>query len=116
MFPFPMADPIPLPAPVWLFKVLNIVTLGLHFVALQMLLGGLLGVIGLNCLGRLQSNTLSDVRHQAAAALAKRLPIVMTYVINFGVPPLLFTQVLYGQALYTSRFLLAFGGLRSLRS
>ncbi|KER10795.1 MAG: hypothetical protein HY22_03085 [[Candidatus Thermochlorobacteriaceae] bacterium GBChlB] len=108
MFPFPVADPIPLPAPVWLFKVLNIVTLGLHFVALQMLLGGLLGVIGLNFLARLQSNTLSDMRHQAAAALAKRLPIVMTYVINFGVPPLLFTQVLYGQALYTSSVLIGF--------
>jgi hypothetical protein len=29
----------------------------------------------------------------------------MTYVINLGVPPLLFTQVLYGRALYTSSVL-----------
>ncbi len=26
----------------------------------------------------------------------------MTYVINLGVPPLLFAQVLYGRAIYTS--------------
>jgi hypothetical protein len=30
----------------------------------------------------------------------------MTYVINFGVPPLLFAQVLYGRALYTSSVLI----------
>ncbi len=30
----------------------------------------------------------------------------MTYVINLGVPPLLFTQVLYGRALYTSSILI----------
>jgi hypothetical protein len=38
--------------------------------------------------------------------LAKRLTIVMTYVINLGVPPLLFAQVLYGRALYTSSVLI----------
>jgi hypothetical protein len=32
----------------------------------------------------------------------------MTYVINFGVPPLLFAQVLYGRALYTSSVLIGF--------
>ena len=32
---FPAVDPIPLPAPVWLFKLLHIVTLSLHFVAVQ---------------------------------------------------------------------------------
>ena len=30
----------------------------------------------------------------------------MTYVINFGVPPLLFAQVLYGRAIYTSSVLI----------
>ena len=39
---FPSPDPIPLPAPVWLLKALHITTLSLHFVALEMLLGGLL--------------------------------------------------------------------------
>ena len=41
-----------------------------------------------------------------ARALARRLTVVMTYVINLGVPPLLFAQVLYGRALYTSSVLI----------
>ncbi len=32
--------------------------------------------------------------------------MVMTFVINLGVPPLLFAQVLYGRALYTSSVLI----------
>ena len=41
---FPIVDPIPLPAPVWLLKALHVTTLSLHFVAVEMLLGGLLAV------------------------------------------------------------------------
>lgn len=103
-YPFPVSDPIPLPAPVWLFKILNVVTLGLHFVALEILIGGLLMVAILNYFGTRQGAAL--VLNQSASMMARRLPIVMTYVINLGVPPLLFTQVLYGQALYTSSVLI----------
>lgn len=103
-YPFPVSDPIPLPAPVWLFKILNIVTLGLHFVALEILIGGLLIVAILNYFGVKQGARLE--LNQSASLMARRLPIVMTYVINLGVPPLLFTQVLYGQALYTSSVLI----------
>ena len=38
--------------------------------------------------------------------MARRLTVVMTFVINLGVPPLLFAQVLYGRALYTSSVLI----------
>ncbi len=103
-YPFPVPDPIPLPAPVWLFKILNVVTLGLHFVALEILIGGLLVVAVLNFFGTRQGAALA--LNQSASLMARRLPIVMTYVINLGVPPLLFTQVLYGQALYTSSVLI----------
>jgi hypothetical protein len=93
---FPNVDPIPLPAPIWLFKLLHIVTLSLHFVAMEILVGGLLIAVLLNLLGR------SAAAGTAASAIARRLTIVMTYVINLGVPPLLFAQVLYGRAIYTS--------------
>jgi len=97
---FPAVDPIPLPAPVWLLKALHIVTLSLHFIAVEMLVGGLF-----------VAAVLSIARNNAAAravssALSKRLPVVMTYVINLAVPPLLFAQVLYGRALYTSSVLI----------
>ena len=46
---FPNVDPIPLPAPIWLFKLLHIVTLSLHFVAMQILVGSLLIAVLLIC-------------------------------------------------------------------
>ncbi len=100
---FPAVDPIPLPAPVWLFKLLHIVTLTLHFIAVHLLLGGLLVVVYLNWNGHRKNQA------QALAASSRVggwLPIIMTYVINLGVPPLLFAQVLYGRALYTSSVLI----------
>jgi hypothetical protein len=42
----------------------------------------------------------------ASGAIAHRLPVVVAYVINLGIPPLLFAQVLYGRALYTSSILI----------
>jgi len=104
MIPFPALDPIPLPAPVWLFKILHILTLALHFVAVEILLGGLAVALVMNLARR--SGPATGLRLNAAAALGRRLPLVMTYVINLGVPPLLFAQVLYGRALYTSSILI----------
>lgn len=97
---YPAVDPIPLPAPIWLIKLLHIVTLSLHFVAVEMLLGGLLLAV---LLSLFRGSPQSMV---AARALARRLTVVMTYVINLAVPPLLFAQVLYGRALYTSSVLI----------
>ena len=97
---FPAVDPIPLPAPIWLLKLLHIVTLALHFVAVEMLLGGLLLAVLLSLFRRSPASTVT------ARALARRLTVVMTFVINLGVPPLLFAQVLYGRALYTSSVLI----------
>lgn len=97
---FPAVDPIPLPAPIWLLKLLHIVTLSLHFVAVEMLLGGLLLAV-LFSLFRGSPSSLVTAR-----AIARRLTVVMTFVINLGVPPLLFAQVLYGRALYTSSVLI----------
>jgi hypothetical protein len=100
MHPFPAVDPIPLPAPIWLLKLLHIVTLALHFVAVEMLLGGLLLAVLLSLFRNAPHASV------AARALARRLTVVMTFVINLAVPPLLFAQVLYGRALYTSSVLI----------
>jgi len=100
MHPFPAVDPIPLPAPIWLLKLLHIVTLALHFVAVEMLLGGLLLAV---LLSLFRNSAASMV---TARAIARRLTVVMTFVVNLAVPPLLFAQVLYGRALYTSSVLI----------
>lgn len=99
----PQVDPIPLPAPVWLFKSLEMLTISLHFLAMQMLIGGLIVGSLWAILGRRKKE---QVLIDASGAVASRLPILMTYVINLGVPPLLFAQVLYGRALYTSSVLI----------
>lgn len=104
MFQFPTVDPIPLPAPVWLFKLLHIVTLLLHFVAVYLMIGGLSLATIWNFFGKKEDSAIRE----ASNSIIKKLPTVMTYVVNFGVPPLLFSQVLYGQALYTSSVLIGF--------
>jgi hypothetical protein len=100
---FPAIDPIPLPAPVWLFKVLLDLTLSLHFAALYLLLGGLLLALVLNLRGHAAQD---PGRIDASGVVAGWLPVTMTYVINLGIPPLLFAQVLYGRALFTSSVLI----------
>jgi len=104
---FPAVDPLPLPAPVWLFKALHNLTLALHFTAVEMMLGGIIVAAWLNfrgCANR--GSSASSEQLSAAFSMARRLPVVMTFVINLGVPPLLFSQVLYGRALYTSSVLI----------
>jgi hypothetical protein len=100
---FPALDPIPLPAPVWLFVALHTLTLALHFIAVHFVVGGLAVAIVWTFAGRAKTDA---VLLNASGAISHRLPIVMTYVINLGVPPLLFAQVLYGRALYTSSVLI----------
>ena len=67
MNPYPAVDPIPLPAPVWLLKLLHVVTLSLHFVAVEMLLGGLLLAILLS-LFRKSAHSHGDRKGAGAAA------------------------------------------------
>jgi hypothetical protein len=100
---FPALDPIPLPAPVWLFKILHGLTLTLHFAFLHMLIGGVILVFAWNLVGHLIGNKGAI---GASGVVAKKLTVITTYVINLGVPPLLFAQVLYGPALYTSSALI----------
>lgn len=100
----PTADPIPLPAPVWLFKSLSFLTLTLHFAFLSLLLGGLALALVWNTWGHLRH--ASTVR-EASNRVAGVLPMVTTYVINLGIPPLLFLQVLYGRAFFASSVLIA---------
>lgn len=54
-------------------------------------------------LGRIRR---SPVMTQVSGMMIHRLPTVMAFVINLGIPPLLFAQVLYGRALYTSSVLI----------
>jgi hypothetical protein len=85
-------------------KSLGLLTLALHFVAVMMMIGSLVMIIFLNATGRSRED---EAKVSASLTLSRRLPVIMTFVINLGVPPLLFAQVLYGRAIYTSSVLIA---------
>lgn len=103
MTQFPAVDPIPLPAPVWLLKFLHDLTFVLHLTLVELLIGGLLLGLAFAVWGR---GSGSPDALQASGMIAHRLPSLMAFVINLGIPPLLFAQVLYGRALYTSSVLI----------
>ncbi len=100
----PPIDPIPLPAPVWLFQVLSFVTLFLHIVAMNFLMGG--GVIA--AVSGLRGRSGVPHHRRLSDLLFRSLPIVNAATITLGVAPLLFLQVLYGRFFYTSSILIAF--------
>jgi hypothetical protein len=92
----PIPDPIPV-AWGW-FEGLNILTFAIHITLANILLGG--GVIALYLKMRGESSP-------SANAVSERLPTIFALTVNFGVAPLLFLQVLYGQFFYTSAVLSA---------
>jgi hypothetical protein len=100
--PIPPADVVPLPLPVAVFKVLLLLTFGLHILAVDLGLGGSILVLGLALKGR-----TSGAHAAIAKALAWALAPAVTFAITLGVAPLLFVQVLYGRFLYASSILMA---------
>lgn len=93
----PSADTIPV-AWGW-FQFLLLLTFPLHLLAMNAMLGGLgIGVV--------QQFMGGDVRKRLSHLIALALPLVIAFVVNLGVAPLLFLQVLYGQFVYTSSILM----------
>lgn len=97
----PLIIPQPDTIPVswgWL-QFLLLLTFPLHLLAMNAMVGGLaIGIVQ-----HIQGGTLQK---QLAHRIAIALPLVIAFVVNFGVAPFLFVQVLYGQFLYTSSVLM----------
>jgi hypothetical protein len=98
----PYIDPMPLPAPYWLFKVLLIVTFVLHLLAMNTMFGG--SLIGL--IARAKS-AKSEHYARLAHDLGKYIPSLLAATITLGIAPLLFTQVIYGHLFYASTIVMA---------
>lgn len=107
----PAPDPIPLPGTVGLLQFLLVLGWFLHALPMYGLLGGSLIALVTEALGR---------RSAFMATLARRLwavmPGVMGIAITFGIVPLLFLQVLYGQAFFTAAVLAAWPWLSVIPS
>lgn len=93
----PQADLIPVSWG-WL-QLLLLVTFPLHLLAMNAMLGGL-------AVAAVEHLRGGAVRRQLAHRLAVALPLVIAFVVNLGVAPLLFVQVLYGQFFYSSSILM----------
>ncbi|MDI3327729.1 MAG: hypothetical protein QJR06_04185 [Alicyclobacillaceae bacterium] len=104
MTPEVIPDPFPvgLPAPPVLLEILLVLTFLLHVLMMNVLLGGTLTATGLEIAVRLGRRDLRP----AARFLVKLLPNVMALTVTFGVAPLLFLQLLYGQFFFTSSILM----------
>lgn len=93
----PYADTIPVS---WgWFQFLLLLTFPLHLLAMNSMLGGLV-------LGVIQHIRGGLLQKQLAHRIALATPLVIALVVNLGVAPYLFVQVLYGQFIYTSSILL----------
>ena len=89
----PTADTIPVH---WLwFQVLLIFTFFIHMILMNLLLGGSLLTAWDLLTGKLELRTSGSI------------PTLVALTVNFGVPPLLFVQVLYGHLFYSSSVMLA---------
>lgn len=83
-----------LSAPLWLITTLHIVTLTLHFVAMNLLVGGTIFVLWAAGAGRLGNPVVGRV--------IVLLPATMAATVTLGVAPLLFVQLVYHRQVYAA--------------
>jgi len=89
----PTPDTIPV-GWIW-FEILLIVTFVIHLILMNFILGGSLLTAWDIFRGKYEKNASGSI------------PTLIALTINFGVPPLLFIQVLYGHLFYTSSVIMA---------
>lgn len=94
--PLPSPDPLGFPAVPALLQGLAYLTLTLHFLAMMFTVGG----ASLLLVAYLRGDKATQ------RFFATALPLGFSYLVTFGIPPLLFVQVLYGQLFYTSSLLI----------
>lgn len=95
----PQADPLPIPAPPFIFIFLMFLTFVLHMVAMNFTVGGTLLQVVNSFGGGRNMNTFGRF-------LTGFLPISMSFTVTLGIAPLLFVQVLYGQIFFTTSVLM----------
>ncbi|TKB25598.1 hypothetical protein FCL47_13770 [Desulfopila sp. IMCC35006] len=99
MDPLFIPQPDTIPVSWGWFQFLLLLTFPLHLLAMNAMLGGL-------AIGIVQHVKGGELQRQLAHRIAIALPLVIAFVVNLGVAPLLFVQVLYGQFLYSSSILM----------
>lgn len=83
-----------LSAPLWLITVLHLVTLTLHFVAMNFLVGGIMVIL----FGRFQDRW----NNPTVQKFVKLFPNAMAATVTLGVAPLLFVQLVFHRQTYAA--------------
>lgn len=97
----PQADPLPLPAPPWLLRLLLVVTFFLHALAMNFVLGGSLYAAFAPRRGPAAGS------HAVRGWIARLMPTMVASAVTLGVAALLFAQTLYGRVLFSGSVLMA---------
>lgn len=100
----PAYQPLPFPLPVWLMQTLLVLGFYLHVLPMNVVWGGTVIAAVLFALGRRDHDSYC---FKTAKALAISLPLFISFAITQGIVPLLFLQLLYGPAFYTSSIVMA---------
>jgi hypothetical protein len=100
MAPLPLVPtPDTIPAPAWLFQILDVLFFLIHIILINTILGG--GLLLLASRFRRWEG-----RPPGSEGLSEKLPVLFPIGITMGVAPLLFMQVIYGHLFYTSSVLM----------
>jgi hypothetical protein len=100
MAPNPLIpSPEAIPAPAWVFHILDVVLFAVHLLLMNILVGGTALVVA----GKFR--TIPSAPH-VSDAVAGKLPTFFAWTVTMGIAPLLFVQVIYGNLFYTSSILM----------
>ena len=83
-----------IPSPLWLIDVLHLLTLTLHFLAMNFLVGGIVFLL----FARIRDKWSNP----AVRTFLKLSPTLMAATVTLGVAPLLFAQLVFGRQLYSA--------------
>ena len=83
-----------LPGPLWLVTILHLLTLTLHFAAMNLLVGGVIAV--------LWGKFTDRWSHPVVQRFLKLFPGAMAATVTLGVAPLLFLQLIYPRQTYAA--------------
>jgi len=99
--PVPPPDALGIPSPALIFQFLMLLTLALHFIFMNFVLGGSL-IVAVNewIFGK------NPAAAKADSILLKMMPVSLSLAITMGVAPLLFVQVLYGNFFYSANVMM----------
>jgi hypothetical protein len=91
---------LPIPVEWGWFYLFQMLTFILHILVMNVMLGASIIALVHHLRGKAETEPLTK-------SISVKLPFTIAFAVNFGVAPLLFIQILYGQFIYTSSVLMA---------